>query len=258
MPIQTAPWLDLSILPTSWKLRVLTQMLDMLDPVTAPVRRQRVEDVHAQVRATWEMELLWRTVREAPVKPTRPTAKPIDNKIDLFLGSMFEAATRITRAETSGSTLHTSAQRFLARIFPRGAAAITMLPFDEELAVAQSIDAALHGELAQEAAELGLTYWATKLRETLPDYEDAIDANNQRAMTFSELQSARDADHESMCRLIVYLLQHALQHPADAAENAALLQRYTDNAARVAALRKSRGQSIPDVDPNSGAISDAP
>lgn len=257
MPIQTAPWLDLSILPTSWKLRVLTQMLDMLDPVTAPVRRQRVEDVHAQVRATWEMELLWRTARETPVN-RRPASGPLDGKVDLYLGSISETATRVLRAEAPGSPLAQAAQRLLSRVFPAGASAVTMLPMVEELAVAQSIDAALHGELAQEVAALGLTYWATKLRETLPDYEDAIDANNQRAMTFSELQSARDADHESMCRLIVYLLQHALQHPADAAENAALLQRYTDNAARVAALRKSRGQSIPDVDPNSGAISDAP
>jgi hypothetical protein len=258
MPIQTAPWLEIAILPTSWKLRVLTQMLDMLDPVTAPVRRQRVEDVHAQVRATWEMELLWRTVREAPARPTRPPVKPLDGKVDLYLGSIFDVASRIARAEQDSSALGQAARDLLARFFPRGAGAVTQLPFEEELAVAQSLDAALHGELAQDVAALGLTYWATKLRETLPDYEAAIDTNDLRPMTFAELQRARAADHESLCRLVIYLLQHALQHPADAKENSALLQLYTDNAARLASLRRSRGQGTPDVDPNSGEVSDAP
>jgi hypothetical protein len=257
MPIQTAPWLEIAILPTSWKLRVLTQMLDMLDPVTAPVRRQRVEDVYTQVRATWEMELLWRTARETSAN-RRPASGPLDGKVDLYLGSISETATRVLRAEAPGSPLAQAAQRLLSRVFPAGASAVTMLPMVEELAVAQSIDAALHGELAQEVAALGLTYWATKLREVLPDYESAIDAPNKRPIEYSEVLNARAADHESMCRLIIYLLQHALQHPADEAENVALLQLYRDNASRLAALRKSRGNNPPDVDPSSGELTPDP
>ena len=253
MPILIAPWLDVSVLPTSWKLRVLTQMLDRLDPVTAPVRRQRVEDLRAQVQITWEMELQWRSARASSRRTSRHV-QPIDKRIDLCLGSMHEIVSRLERMEKPESAAHSAAQSFNKRFFPLGVGAVTNLSVDEELAVAQSIDAALHGELAQDVDLLGLTYWAAKLRELLPDYQAAVDSPTKRPIEFSEVQNARTADHEGVCRLIVYLLQHALQHPADADENMALLKLYNENVERVTSLRKSGSKTIPDVDPASGNL----
>ena len=256
MPIQTAPWLDVAILPTSWKLRTLTQMLDALDPITAAVRRQRVDDVRAQVQITWEMELQWRSARVSTQNNKRPAARPVDQKVDLCVGSLYDGAQRVLRLDGPDSPAGQAAQRLITRFYPQGAAAITQLPLDEELAVAQSLDAALHGELAQDVATLGLQPWAERLRALLPEYEAAIDAPHKRPITFSEVQSARVADHEAVCRLIISLLNHALQHPADAAENAALLALYTVNAERVAALRRARGKNLPDIDPTTGELTE--
>lgn len=255
MPIQTAPWLDVAILPTSWKLRALTQMLNSLDPITAAVRRQRVDDVRAQVQITWEMELQWRSARTKR-NHVRPAARPVDQKVDLCIGSLYDGAQRILRLDGSDSPAGQAAQRLITRFYPQGAGAITNLPLDEELAVAQSLDAALHGELAQDVATLGLQPWAERLRALLPEYAAAIDAPHKRPITFSELQNARVADHEAICRLIISLLNHALQHPADAAENAALLALYTANADRFAALRRARGKNTPDVDPATGELTE--
>jgi hypothetical protein len=256
MPIQTAPWLDVAILPTSWKLRTLTQMLNTLDPITAAVRRQRIEDVRAQVQVTWEMELQWRSARVSTKDNRRPAARPIDLKVDLCVGSLYESAQRILRLDGPTSPAGQAAQRLITRFYPQGAGAITNLPLDEELAVVQSLDAALHGELAQDVATLGLQPWAQRLRALLPEYEAAIDNPHKRSITFTEVQNARAADHEAICRLIISLLNHALQHPADAAENAAVLAIYTANAERVAALRRARGKHIPDISPATGELTE--
>jgi hypothetical protein len=254
MPIHTAPWLDVAILPTSWRLRVLTQMLDRLDPVSAPIRRQRVEDIRAQVATTWETELQWRAQRDGPAPGKRTALPAIDRKIDLILGSISDAASRVMRAEPTHTAAHQAASSFLARFFPQGSAAVTSMHPEDELALALSLDEALGGELAQDAALIGLGYWAAKLKETLPEYEDAIDSPNKRSLHFTSLQIARRADHEAICRLIIYLLQHAIQHPADANENMELLALYSAASERIKGLRARRSNTAPDLDPNTGEL----
>ena len=179
----------------------------------------------------------------------RGKAAALDVEIDRAIGAIATLARGYVSGLGADDPVHKAAARVLARALPQGAGAITRLVYEEELDAGLVLVARLRGELAEEAAQIGLEPVIAALEGLLPRFEAELKKSAVK-VDFSQVRAARDTLHQAVAVLVVQVLAHHAT-PDQAEARAAALKPILFQAGEVAALRRRR-RRVTDVDPETG------
>ncbi|TKC99606.1 hypothetical protein [Polyangium fumosum] len=203
-------------------------------------------------RMTRNLEARWSSDKDAA--QYSPETKQIDILVDVALGAFRDAINAEARDSAPGDTLGEDAAKLEAELFPKGVAAITTLPFPEELAeVERIISRAQSPQWSNVTQALGLGRRVARLVELEKSYRAAI-AAPAKNVSFGQVKNARAKGQSLMLQAVAMILG---LHPSDS--EADLLARQNllgpilaQNEAIRVYLRARR--TIEDIDPETGQV----
>lgn len=217
-----------------------------LDDVVTLAQAARV-----QGQETVRLERAWDRSRSKS-QGRRVAAAEVDAHVDRTLGGL---------ANQLAGFVHTfgdepegvAALAVQERIFPLGAAAITTLSYENELAAAEQILSDLEGEYAGPVETLALGSFVDRLRRLLPTFRDALARETEREVSFSEVREARAMSQDALVRVVATVIAH---HPGDDEADTQARQQLlgpvmSQNRRIQASLANRRGRAR-DVDPETG------
>jgi hypothetical protein len=157
-----------------------------------------------QARHAAELESAWRRSRRTE-EGRRHRANEIDVQLDRVLGGM---------AAHLGAAVHTfgengtgaRASALLARLFPEGAAAITRLSYENELAAAEVVLRDLKGPYADDAAAIGLAPFVERLEGLTREFRHALKQESTREIHYDTIRQAHTEGQEAMLRVVAKIL----------------------------------------------------
>lgn len=150
------------------------------------------------------VESRWQVVQV--MSHSRGDAGPINDALDLTAGSIFtqgvDRAKHIDPKSDDGKAL----ARFMLHWFPNGATSITLLPYEDELAVLKRLLAALQGPDAGIVRLLEISFYVRRLAELLPQFEAALGVAKPEDLAFGKVRAARAKLQLRMKQVVVRIL----------------------------------------------------
>ena len=131
-------------------------------------------------------------------------ARTIDRAVDIFIGDIVQALKRVPGRYPHHPERHGWARILLDTYFPDGALAITNLPYEEELIVAEYIHHHLTTEHAAWCAELRIMGLLEDLGEILPAYREALTPDELIAV--DDVNAAFDQIQHALCAAVAHVL----------------------------------------------------
>jgi hypothetical protein len=209
----------------------------------------------AHDRQTRDLEAVW--VGQKPDGQFSPEARQLDIYVDAAVVALRDGIDAAARTSAPGDPLGEAAVKLGQELYPQGAAAITTLPFVDELGQVQRILARVsHADWASTVQALGLSRHVARLAALEPQYSAAIGAPGAK-VTFAQVKDARAKGQSLMLQAVAMILgRHPSDSPADLAGRAALLGPiHAQNEAIRGYLRSRR--AVEDVNPETGEVEPA-
>ncbi len=156
-----------------------------------------------QAAHTAAREADWRRARTTTVG-RRKRAGEVDAQMDRTLGALLthlETKVHAFSAKRSGAL----ASELIQQLFPAGAAAITSMTYEDELAACE----VLYGELQarpEHVEALGLGDYVEQLGELIPAYREALTQESTRELSHDEVRAAQREGQELMLRAVAKVL----------------------------------------------------
>lgn len=210
----------------------------------------------AHDRATRDLEAKWAGQKTGT--SYAPEARQIDIYVDAALTALRDGIDSQIKASAPGDPLGEAAQRLSEELFPKGAGAITSLPYVEELAELQRVLGRVqHPEWAAVIGDLGLGRQVARLAALEAQYGAALVGGGSQ-VTFAQVKDARAKGQSLMLQAVAMALG---QHPSDGeadrkARNGLLAPIFAQNEAIRSYLRQRK--AIEDVNPDTGEVEPAP
>jgi hypothetical protein len=210
----------------------------------------------AHDRSTRDLEAKWAGQKAGT--SYAPEARQLDIYVDAALTALRDGLDSQIKASAPGDPLGEAAQRLSQELFPKGAGAITSLPYVEELAELQRIlGRAQHPDLTAVIGDLGLGRQVARLASLEKQYAAALVGPGGQ-VAFAQVKDARAKGQSLMLQAVAMTLG---QYPSDSeadrkARNGLLAPIFAQNEAIRSYLRQR--MAIEDVNPDTGAIEPAP
>lgn len=206
-------------------------------------------------RATRQTDTRW-AARDQPAA-VDAAVKPIDILLDRALSAMRDAAVAQAEVARPGDGLAEQVDGFLRAVFPLGVAAVTSLPYVEELAAVEHILEKLQGPQAAAVIELGLTRHAERLAELVTSYRDALCAP-PIDLTWDDVRAARARGQELLLEAVALIIALTRDGtPESSAARADLLAPILEQNDAVRRYMRAR-RKVEDVDPSTGVVQPEP
>ncbi len=174
-------------------------------------------------------------------------AKRLDRAVDNFLGDIHRALERAPGRYPHHPERHAWAAQLKATYFPDGAYAITSLPYEEELVVAEYIHHHLTTEHAAWCRALRIAGLLEDLGEVLPAYRVALTPDD--LITIDEVNEAFGRMQHALCAAVAHVLGRYWRLE-DVEKRDGLLRAIRDQDQRMADLlagrRRGDGVSLDD------------
>jgi len=236
--------------PTGRRLFAMRQVAEVAREAGVPQIAELAQSAVKQDLKTAELEAAWRRSR-AKTEGKRKRANDLDGQLDRTLGGM---------ARQLGALVHTfgdqpigpRASALLGHLFPEGAAAITTMSYENELAASEVILEDLTGPHANDAAALNLAPFVERLRTLLPEFRESLKQETTREVSYDEVRQARATGQETMLRVVAKILG---DFPGSSAEDVQTRQSLLGpamNQNRRIAEAFSRRRPVGDVNPETG------
>lgn len=166
--------------------------------------------------------------------------RPIDALVDANFGQMHDILTREASNyadEPSGQL----ARSVLDVVFPNGLAAVTQIPYEEQVALNEYQVALIREKHPEAPAELGFERQLARIEGLLPDYRDSLELPDM--VSALDVGEAYGAMQVALLRVVAWIM--AMVDDAD--RRAELMAPVYDQEARLAAAyaARRRGQSAP-------------
>ena len=252
MDVSLALLLNLYVLSTGRRLWALAQVekaaLDAdLNPLAAHCHQALADD-----QVTRDLEARWAGDKGA--SQFAPEARPVDTLVDIALGALRDAIDAEARDADPGDLLAADAGKLLQEAFPVGLAAITTLPYFEELSEVQRIIALLKSDAwADKVEHLGLQRRLTRLVELEKKYAEVI-ALPARTVTFDEVKAARQKGQNRLLQAVAMILgQYPSESETDVAGRRALLAPILKQNEAIRDYLRAR-RTVEDVNPETGEV----
>ncbi|TKD09275.1 hypothetical protein [Polyangium fumosum] len=187
-----------------------------------------------------------------------PEARQIDIYVDAAITAFRDGTDAQIRASAPGDPLADAAQKMIAVLLPKGAGAITSLPFVEELAEVQRILSRVdEPDYKSLVTELGLTRQVARLKNLEGQYRAAIEGPGG-PLTFAKVKDARAKGQSLLLQAVAMILgKYPSDSEADRTARGALLSPIlVQNEAIRRYLRERK--PIEDVNPETGEIEPEP
>lgn len=207
----------------------------------------------SEVRA---MEARW--AGQGPEAQFGPEAKQLDVTVDGALAALRDGLDAAARASEPGDPLGDAAVELADKLFPRGLAEITKLPFVEELAeVGRVLQTVTGPEWAPKVADLGIGRHVQRLSALEPKYRAALE-NPGAKLSYAAVKEARSKGQSRLLQAVAMILGlHPSDAPQDVAARGQLLGPVLrQNEAIREYLRLRR--PVQDVDPATGQLEPLP
>lgn len=216
-------------------------------PLTA-----RIDEALAHDRYTRYLDSMWS--HHGRNNLYNPRVPEIDSRADITITGTRDMALAQSRGRPAGDARAALATRFLKEAFPKGAAAITALPYVDQVAAMEELMERLRGPLAPVVAELGLSAQVDYLGEITVEYRTAVREAGQ-AVTFDKVREAREHGQELFTAVIALVIT-TYYNPKDSAHVAARDRLLAPVMAQDKAIRAylSRRAAVRDVDPETGEV----
>lgn len=199
---------------------------------------------------TREIERRW--AGEPAAGGGNPEAQRLDALVDKTLTAIRDHTVAQTQGAPSADPIHAEAEALLKRIFPAGLAAVTSLPYIDELAAVDDIVTLFKGELASAVKDFGLVRLAKRLSDLAGDYRDALESPPPSLLDWGKVRAARSEGQGLLLEAVAIILGKHHQRSAEgvAARMALLGPILQQNEAIGSYLRARR--SVTDVHPETG------
>jgi len=206
--------------------------------------------------ATRDTEALWATDKEA--SQYAPEAKQIDIHVDTALGALRDAINAESRGAAVQDYEGEAAMRLEEELFPRGVAAITTLPFIDELGELERILARVKSpEWEGTIKDLGLSRRVARLGELEQKYRAALTAP-AKTVAFADVKNARAKGQSMMLQAAAMVLGiFPSDGEADVISRRKLLGPILQQNEAIRAYLRAR-RAIEDVNPETGQVEAAP
>lgn len=242
-------WISLAPFTPGRALYALDRMAE-----SATVRAQAalaadVARAQGAAAALDEVEARWRT-RKA-LSGARGNAVEIDGVLDRLLAAIYQQLrTRLGFLPATDASRR-AAEAFLLKNLPQGAGPVTVLPFEEELAVLQRVLKAFDepgGRALARSFEVGGL--VSQLAAEVPRFAAELARTQPETIGFDAVRAARASLQRALGRLVARCVAE-LGDEADAERLAEVLEPLAFQQDRLRALRASR-RRLSDVNPLTG------
>jgi hypothetical protein len=255
MTADLASLFNLYVFPTGRRLFAHAQVLKL-------AQQQGIEDLasHAsaaikQDRKTLALEQEWGSDETRPLPDADATR--IDNLLDRALSAFRDAAQALADGADPEDEIIPMVNSLLKAIFPAGVAAVTTLPFVEELAVVEGILAKLKGPLKKTVDELGLSRQVKRLAKLAEQYRAALTAPSA-SLKFGDVRAARARGQDMLLETVVIILaRHRSSSAEDMSARSALLEPVLNQNDEIRRYMRSR-RTVADVNPETGQPDSVP
>ena len=146
---------------TGRRLFAYGQVLKLLGELGIVRLRDFVEEGVQKDRALRALEARYRQRRAADKQP-RGQTQQLNYRVGRAVGVLFSLLNDVVDVDP-GSDEAVIAASLASEFFPEGAAAVTRLPFEDELSACENILERAHGDLAPDIARVGATLLVDKL-----------------------------------------------------------------------------------------------
>ncbi len=166
---------------------------------------------------------------------------PIDARVDGNWGQIHDLLTR--EAAGYGDTPDGElAAKLLEQVFPKGLAAVTRIPYEEQVALNEYLVVLIREQFPDAPAQLGFERPLRRIEQLLPGYRDSLSV--VETITALEVGEAYAAMQVALLRVIAWIMAMV----EDEAERAALMAPVRDQMKRLAAAHAARRQGKPAVE----------
>ncbi len=164
-------------------------------------------------------------------------ARTLDRAVDIFIGDIVQALKRVPGRYPHHPERHEWARVLLATYFPDGALAITNLPYEEELIVAEYIHHHLTTEHADWCRALRIMGLLDDLGEILPAYREALTPDE--LISVDDVNAAFDQIQHALCAAVAHVMAR-FWRVEDSERRDHFLRPILDQDARMAELLAAR------------------
>lgn len=184
-------------------------------------------------------------------------SRELDRRVDIATGVVYRTL-RGQQQLHEGEAAGDKAGALLDALFPRGLAAVTNLPYPDQLGALQRLlrkaKESPHAE--QVASIVGLGDTLDELAKRTDAFRGALDKDVRDQVSYREVQAAtREADVKLRYVVMLLMVLHRANDDDSALRRATLLEPYTR---QMEDMRRRRSRSVPvgDVDPATGDLLD--
>lgn len=131
-------------------------------------------------------------------------ARTLDRAVDMFIGDIVHALKRVPGRYPHHRERHDWAATLLATCFPDGAQAITNLPYEEELVIAEYIHHHLTTDHPEWCRALRIARLLEDLGEILPAYRDALTPDE--LISVDDVNAAFDQIQHGLCGAVAHVM----------------------------------------------------
>lgn len=210
----------------------------------------------AHDRATRDLEARWAGQKGAP--QFSPEAKQIDILVDAALGALRDGIDVQARVSAPDDPLGAVAVHLGQELFPKGVAAITTLPYVDELGELDRILRRLQDQASTKTVnDLGLTRHVARLVTLEKQYRNAIEGPGDK-VAFSAVKDARSTGQSLMLQAVALILgKHPSDDAADRAARTTLLGPVLKQNEAIREYLRTR-RAVEDIDPDTGEVEPSP
>ena len=216
--------------------------------------------VHVDVAITHDTETRALEAKWAGRKPTTysPEARQLDIYVDAAITAFRDGADAQIRACAPGDPIADATLKMLSVLLPKGAGAVTSLPFVEELAeVNRILDRLDKPDYKALVTELGLGRQVARLKSLEVQYRAAIEGPGGQ-LTFATVKDARTKGQSLMLQAVAMILgKYPSDSEADRKARGALMEPILVQNEAIRKYLRDR-KPIEDVNPLTGEIEQGP
>lgn len=200
-----------------------------------------------------DVEQTWSKSR-AVVSGKRAKAPALDAQIDRTLSAIAAMLDGLVSALPADAPLARDALLVKNEVFAGGVAALTSLPYEDELGATQSFIRRTtgNGDLAAVAARLQLRPLLDRLQDLVGQFQEVLAEPATREASYEQVTAARVATQEKLLQVVARILgTYPTESPTDVTARARLLSPILDQNARIGQSMRRRS-TVVDVDPTTG------
>jgi hypothetical protein len=249
MNADLASLFNLYVFPTGRRLFAHRQVQNLAEQKAIGDLAAHVAAAIKHDRKTLALEQEWGADETRP--PADADAARIDNLVDRALSALRDAAQAQADGADPEDEIVPMVNSLLKAVFPAGVAAVTTLPFVEEVEVVEGILTKLKGPLKKAVEELGLSRQVKRLTKLADQYRAALTAPSA-SLKFGDVRAARARGQDMLLETVVIILaKHRTSSTEDVSGRSALLEPILTQEEEIRRYMRSR-RVVTDVNPETG------